>query len=67
MPINSQKDAYFLRICPMVHISVKDFDFFTSLGGNMVTTVTVTIRASSIPDGLSGSADGRSRLLLGPQ
>ena len=67
MPINSQKDAYFLRVFPMAHASVKDFDSFTSLGGNMVTAVTVTIRTSSIPDGLGGSADGRSRLLLGPQ
>jgi hypothetical protein len=67
MPINSQKDAYFLRVCPMVHTGVKDFDSFSLLGGNMVTTVTVTIRTSSIPDGLGGSADGQSRLLLGPQ
>ena len=51
----------------MVHISVKDFDSFSLLGNNMVTTVTVTIRTSSIPDGLGGNADGRSRLWLGPQ
>jgi hypothetical protein len=67
MPINSQKDAYFLRVCPKAHISVKDFNSFSLLGNNMVTTVTVTIRTSSIPDGLGGSADGRSQLWLGPQ